>query len=29
MIRTFLQTGGPLLIAFMGGIIMEALKGLV
>lgn len=29
MIRTFLQTGGPLLAAFMAGIIVEALEGLV
>lgn len=29
MIRTFLQTGGPLLEAFMAGIIVEALEGLV
>ena len=29
MIRTFRQTGGPLLAAFMAGIIIEVLKGLV
>lgn len=29
MIRMFLQTGAPLLAAFMAGIIIEVLKGLV
>ena len=29
MMRMFMQTGVPLLAAFMGGIIVEALKGLV
>ena len=29
MIRTFLQTGGPLLAAFMAGIIIEVLKEMI